>query len=110
MRTYYTYILTNKRHTVLYIGVTNDIERRVFEHKSKINKSFTQKYNVSDLVYYEEFTDIRVAIAREKLLKKYKREWKENLINAFNPTWVDLAADWFDEKEFEIFRRTERGG
>jgi putative endonuclease len=95
MRTYYTYILSNERRTVLYIGVTNNLKRRVGEHKTKLNDGFTSRYNCDRLVYHEEYSHIRVAIAREKRLKKYPRRWKENLINGFNPQWLDLSAEWF---------------
>ena len=95
MHLYYAYILSNKRRTVLYIGVTNNIERRVHEHKTKVNKGFSNKYNCDRLVYYEEFGWIQDAIAREKRLKKYSRQWKENLINEKNPGWNDLSDGWF---------------
>ena len=92
MKTYYVYILTNKNKTVLYIGVTNDVARRLWEHqnhKDHIN-AFTYKYNCYYLVYYEEFNDIDQAIAREKQLKGWKRIRKDNLINEFNPEWKFL--------------------
>jgi putative endonuclease len=91
--TYYIYILTNKNKTVLYIGVTNDLTRRVYEHKNKLLKGFTNKYNIDLLIYFEIFNDIKEAIQREKRLKEWKREWKENLINSFNPEWKDLFLD-----------------
>lgn len=94
MRSYYTYILSNKRRTVLYVGFTNNIERRVHEHKSKLNKGFTSRYNCDRLVYYEEFGWVHDAIAREKRIKKYSRQWKENLINKENPEWNDLSEGW----------------
>jgi len=87
---YYTYILTNKNHTVLYTGVTNDLSRRCHEHKNKLVKGFTEKYNVDELVYFEVFDFIDLAIAREKQLKGYSRAKKEALINNFNPEWSDL--------------------
>jgi len=86
----YVYILSNKTNSVLYIGVTNDLVRRVWEHKNKILKGFTSKYNVCKLLYYEVFEDELTAIAREKELKHFKREWKENLINKMNPQKIDL--------------------
>lgn len=91
---YFVYILTNKNHTVLYTGFTDDLERRVYEHKNKIYSGFTSKYNVNKLVYYEIFRDLPSAVAREKQLKKYKREWKENLINELNQGWNDLYEDF----------------
>ena len=87
---YHVYILTNKNNSVLYIGVTNNIARRVFEHKQKIIPGFTQKYNLNKLVYVEEFKDIREAIAREKQLKNWHREWKINLIKSINPNLEEL--------------------
>ena len=76
---------------VLYIGVTNNIQRRVLEHKQKINPGFTNKYNVSTLVYYEIHEKIREAIKREKQMKKWKRRWKIELIESINPEWADLS-------------------
>ena len=99
---YYVYILTNPRHTVLYTGVTNDLEQRVFEHKAKNNKGFTAKYSCSALVYFEEFGDIVEAIHREKQLKKYHRQWKRELIDKSNPKWKDLSEGWYDQREFEL--------
>jgi len=101
--------MTNDRHTVLYTGVTNNIENRAFDHKVKRNKrSFTAKYNCGNLVYYEEFTDIRNAIHREKQLKKYKRKWKEELIASINPEWKDLSEKWYDPKELELFKKLDK--
>jgi len=87
---YYVYILTNKNHTVVYTGVTNDLERRCYEHKHKLIKGFTQKYNVDELIYYEVFDFIDQAIAREKQIKGYSRIKKNALINNFNPDWKNL--------------------
>ena len=89
----YIYFLTNHYNNVLYIGVTNDIIRRVIEHKVKINKGFTYKYNCDKLVYYETFNSITDAITREKQLKNWKREWKNELIIGFNPEWKDLSEE-----------------
>jgi len=91
---YYVYILTNKSNEVLYIGITNDLERRTFEHKNKIVESFTKKYNLTKLIYYEITTDVESAIMREKQLKNWHRDWKINLINQFNPEWKDLSEDF----------------
>jgi len=88
---FYTYILTNKNHTVLYIGVTNDLKRRLKQHKQKSNKGFSGKYNVEKLVYFESSPYVENAIKREKQLKKWNRSWKENLINEMNPDWNDLS-------------------
>ena len=87
---YYVYILTNTRHTVLYTGVTNDLERRCFEHKQKIIKGFTNKYNVDKLIYFEQFDFIDLAIAREKQIKGYSRAKKKALVEQFNKEWKEL--------------------
>ncbi len=87
---YYTYILSNKNDTTLYIGVTNDLARRVAEHRSGTIPGFTQKYNCHKLVYFEEYTDIDQAIAREKQLKKWSRQKKESLIDTKNKERIDL--------------------
>jgi len=107
--TYFVYIMTNDRHTVLYTGVTNNLESRIFDHKVKRDKhSFTAKYNCGNLVYYEEFGDIKNAIHREKQLKKYLRAWKEELIENTNPEWKDLSAGWYNPKEFELFNKFDK--
>ena len=90
-RQYYVYILTNKSNKVLYIGVTNNLERRIFEHKNKLVEGFTKKYNLNKLVYYEATNDIDGALEREKQLKNWHRDWKINLINSSNPNWKDLS-------------------
>ena len=94
MDSYYIYILSNFTNTTLYIGVTNNLQRRLNEHKTKSIKGFTEKYNVNKLVYFEETTDIKSAIQREKNLKKWKREWKIELIRKKNPNFNDLSANW----------------
>ena len=94
-KAYYVYIMTNKRNNVLYTGVTNDLERRVYEHKSKLIKGSTSKYNLNKLVYYEQFESIKEAIQREKQIKGGSRQKKINLIKKDNPTFGDLAADWY---------------
>ena len=94
METYYVYILSNHTNTTLYIGVTNNLRRRLYEHKNKLIEGFTSTYNVNKLVYFEETTDIKAAIQREKNLKKWKREWKEALIKKNNPNYRDLSSDW----------------
>ena len=91
---YYVYILTNKSDNVLYVGVTNDLIRRIFEHKTKLVEGFTKKYNLQKLVYYEATNDIESAINREKQLKNWHRGWKMNLIDQFNPDWKDLSDDF----------------
>ncbi len=90
IRSYFVYILTNLHNNVLYTGVTNDLERRVFEHKHKIYKGFTSRYNVNKLVYYEIFDMIEAAISREKQIKRYTRSRKQEIITEFNYEWEDL--------------------
>ena len=87
---YYIYIITNEYNTVLYTGVTNDLIRRIYEHKEKLIAGFTKKYNVNKLVYYEIFTDINNAIAREKQIKAGSRQKKIDLVNSINSQWCDL--------------------
>ncbi len=87
---YYTYILFNQRNGTLYIGVTNHLVKRVYEHKQHIFKGFTDKYDIDKLAYYEIHDDINEAIKREKQLKAWKRSWKLELIESHNPDWKDL--------------------
>ena len=87
---YYVYILANKRNGTLYTGITNDLVRRIWEHKNNIFEGFTKKYEVHLLVYYEVFSEPRQAITREKQLKWWRRKWKLELIESFNPGWDDL--------------------
>jgi putative endonuclease len=89
---YYVYLLTNSSNNVLYVGVTNDLERRCYEHKQKLIKGFTQKYNVDKLVYFEVFDSIELAIFREKQIKGYSRSKKDKLINEFNLEWKELSV------------------
>jgi putative endonuclease len=91
---YYVYILSNFTNSTLYIGVTNDLKRRLYEHKNKLFPGFTEKYNVNKLVYFEKATDVKSAIQREKNLKKWKRSWKEALIMKTNPKFEDLSKEW----------------
>jgi len=93
-KNYYVYILASKRNGTLYIGVTNDLMRRMYEHKNGLVKGFTKKYHVHQLVYYEHSTEIEGAIRREKQLKKWKRQWKLRLIEESNPEWEDLYEKW----------------
>ena len=94
MNDYYVYILSNITNTTLYIGVTNDLKRRLYEHKNKLLPGFTEKYNVNKLVYFEKTTDVKSAIQREKNLKKWNRSWKIDLIKKFNPGFKDLSDEW----------------
>lgn len=91
----YVYILTNVHNTVLYIGMTNDIMRRMTEHKAGTVEGFSKRYNLKKLVYLEEFSEVREAIAHEKQLKNWHRDWKLNLIRQENPKMEDLSASWF---------------
>ena len=93
-KTYYVYILASKRNGTLYIGVTNNLERRLYEHKNNLLEGFTNKYNVHHLVYYEDVNDIQSALQREKQLKRWTRKWKLELIEKVNPEWRDLANDF----------------
>lgn len=93
MKSYYVYILASKRNGTLYVGVTDDLIRRVFAHKNDLVEGFTKKYHVHTLVYFEETSDIHIAIQREKQLKKRRRKWKIALIEKDNPTWRDLYED-----------------
>jgi len=86
--------MTNKNNTVIYIGVTSNLTKRVYQHKAKIYKGFTDRYNCNKLVYFEEFDDINLAIEREKQLKSGNRKRKEDLINTINSTWKDLSDGW----------------
>ena len=85
--------MANNENGTLYVGVTNDLSRRIWEHKNGRADSFTRKYRVNRLVYYETYTDVRDAIAREKAMKKWNRKWKLNRINAANPDWNDLYEE-----------------
>ena len=102
---YYVYIMTNKSRT-LYTGVTNDLMRRVYEHKNKLVKGFTSKYNIQYLVYYEATSNVYAALEREKQIKGWLRKKKIALIDSMNPEWKDLSAEWYetpkDENEEKI--------
>ncbi len=91
---YYVYILTNMNNKVIYIGVTNNLERRVYEHKNKLVKGFTEKYNLDKLAYFEETAEVKSAIFREKEIKKWRKEKKDRLVEATNPEWEDLSLEW----------------
>jgi putative endonuclease len=98
MKNYFIYILTSDTGT-LYTGVTNNLENRIYQHKHKLIDGFTKKYNITRLVYFEETTDIYAAIQREKEIKGWRRSKKVNLIKTINPTWKDLAENWFTGNE-----------
>ena len=91
---YFVYILTNKHNTTLYTGVTNNLERRLYEHRHKLVEGFTKRYNLDKLVYYEATTEVRSAIEREKQIKGWTRSKKDCLIETMNPQWRDLSIDW----------------
>ena len=93
MKQYYVYILASRKNGTLYIGVTNDLRKRVYEHKEKLVEGFTEKYEVHNLVYYAAYGDVVDAIAREKQLKKWNRKWKLELIEEKNPEWKDLYSE-----------------
>jgi len=97
MKSYYVYMLTNWTGEVLYIGVTNDLERRLLEHKAGRVQGFTRKYSLKKLVYFEQSNDINAAIVREKELKGWRRDKKNALVNSTNPDWKDLAEGWYED-------------
>lgn len=94
MKENYVYILSNSTNSTLYVGMTNDLCRRLYEHKNKLIPGFTKKYNIHKLVYFEKTTDVKAAIQREKRLKKWNREWKFELIKTNNPNLNDLSEEW----------------
>jgi putative endonuclease len=106
MPEYYVYLLTNTTG-MLYTGVTNNLERRVYEHKNKLLPGFTEKYNFNQLVYFEGTSDINAAITREKQIKGWLRNKKVALINTTNPEWKDLSQDWYD-KDVILRERSDR--
>ena len=108
-RQYYVYILAKKRNSTFYVGVTNDLIRRVWEHKTGVVKGFTWKYDVKQLVYYEVTDDIEQAIWREKLIKKWRREIKLEAIERMNPEWKDLYYELTEKKEPDpVMRRGDK--
>ena len=92
----YVYIMSNEPHGTLYIGVTSDLIRRLYEHKHGLIEGFTKKYNLKRLAYFETYESIEAAIAREKQLKAWRRDWKIDLVNATNPEWEDLSVSLMD--------------
>jgi putative endonuclease len=94
MKSYFVYILASGRNGTLYIGVTSDLIKRIYEHKNNLVEGFTKKYHVHDLVYFEETNDVYAALTREKQLKKWNRAWKLRIIEEKNPNWRDLYLDF----------------
>ena len=103
MNQYWVYIISNFNRTTLYIGVTNDLERRMLEHKAGIGSKFSSKYKLKNLLYYEVLPSISDAIEREKQLKNWHRAWKLNLIKEINPEMKDLAEEWFTNEDIDEF-------
>jgi putative endonuclease len=106
-RVYYTYIVASRSHT-LYVGVTGNLCKRVFEHKWREHDGFTEKYNCDRLVWFEIYQDVQKAIAREKQLKGWRRSKKIWLIEKMNPAWVDLSREWYDVEPADLKRATEQ--
>jgi putative endonuclease len=94
MKTYYVYILASQKNGTLYIGVTNNLERRIYEHKNHLAPGFTGKYHVTKLVWFEQTSSVEAVIQKEKQLKKWNRSWKIRLIEENNPNWNDLSEEW----------------
>ena len=101
MKDAYTYILSNRNRTVLYIGVTNDLERRMFEHKASKGSAFCKKYNLNELMYFEHYNFMQDAIDREKQFKYWHKDWKWDLIKTLNPEFRDLSKPWFENDDLE---------
>ena len=93
MRQFYVYILSNRRYGVLYVGMTNDLVRRMYEHQQKLVAGFTKSYGVIRLVYFEQFSSVDEARARERGLKRWRRAWKLKLVDEFNPEWRDITNE-----------------
>lgn len=104
---YFTYIMASRSHT-LYVGITGDLHRRVFEHKWREHDGFTARYNCDRLVWFERYQDVNEAIGREKELKGWRRAKKITLIEAANPAWVDLSRDWYDAEPADYRRALDR--
>lgn len=105
---YYVYILTRARNSTFYTGVTNDLVRRVWEHREQLADGFTKKYGAHHLVYYEVFDDVNKAIAREKLIKKWRREIKIQAIERMNPHWNDLYIELTEDRPDPVMRRGDK--
>jgi putative endonuclease len=105
---YYVYIVTNKNHSVLYIGVTGDLEGRIHEHRDKLVEGFTKQYQSAKLIFYEDYPDPRSAIAREKQLKGWRRSKKIALIETLNPRWTDLFEAMIEGMDMTLYERSKR--
>ncbi len=105
MKQGFVYIVSNKNRTTLYIGVTSNLKRRILEHKSGHGSVFTSRYNLTDLVYFEQISGMQTAINREKQLKRWHKDWKWNLIKEGNPELKDLAEDWYTPEEIVEYRK-----
>ena len=108
MKDGFVYIMSNKHRTTIYIGVTSDIEKRILMHKSGFGSVFTNKYILTDLLYFERISGIHNAIDREKQLKNWHKNWKWNLIKEENPELKDLAAEWFTPEQIEEYKRMRK--
>jgi putative endonuclease len=106
-RSYFTYIMASRSHT-LYIGITGDLHKRVFQHKWREHDGFTERYNCDRLVWFESYQDVTKSFAREKQLKGWRREKKIALIEKTNSTWQDLSRDWYDAEPADYKRATDR--
>ena len=106
-RSYFTYIMASRSHT-LYIGVTGNLQKRVFQHKWKEQEGFTARYNCDRLVWFERYQDVTEAIGREKELKGWRRSKKIALIESANPAWIDLSRDWYDYEPADFRRALDR--
>ena len=102
---YFVYILTNQSNNVLYVGITNNLERRMLEHKTGKNNGFSKKYNCNKLIYFEEYKWVKEAIAREKQIKGGSRQKKIDLINLNNPDWIDQSKEWFTDEDIYLFKQ-----
>ncbi|MFH1611547.1 MAG: GIY-YIG nuclease family protein [Patescibacteria group bacterium] len=94
---YFVYIMANKKNGTIYVGMTSDLEKRVYEHKNNLVEGFTKKYSCHALVYFEDTPDVYEALSREKRLKKWNRQWKIELIEKDNPSWDDLSREWISD-------------
>ncbi|MEA3392823.1 MAG: GIY-YIG nuclease family protein [Candidatus Marinimicrobia bacterium] len=111
MKDAYIYMLSNKNRTTIYIGVTNNLERRMFEHKARKGSKFCARYNLEKLMYYEHFDFMMDAIDREKQLKRWRSKWKWDLVKELNPNLLDLSRVWFDKddiRDIEAYRKSDQ--